>query len=143
MSDAHAVASQLVRLVRATPVDDQVPMPPPRTVTLVEPVAARFVLPKALMGCLATETPCVRDPIRAATDIDARQLPLMPLPARLKTDDSDIHVLCSAALAPTRAPTLVDSSPNPAPCTVTLLEPVDATLLRPTMLAIGDNADKR
>ena len=143
MSDAHAVASQLVRLVRATPVDDQVPMQPPSTVTLVEPVAARFVLPKALTECFAADSPCVTDPVRTPTDIDARQLPLPLMAAKLRTDVSDSHELCSARLAPTRAPTLVDSSPNPAPCTVTLLEPVDATLLRPTMLAIGDDADKR
>ena len=61
----------------------------------------------------------------------------------LRTDVSDSHVLCSARLAPPLAPTLVDSRPNPAPCTVTLLDPVDAELLRPTMLGVGNEADKR
>jgi hypothetical protein len=63
--------------------------------------------------------------------------------AKLRTDVSDSHVLCSARLAPPRDPTLVDSRPNPPPCTVTLLDPVDAALLRPTMLGVGNEADKR
>ena len=118
-------------------------MLPPCTVTLVEPVAAMFITPTALAEGFAAESPCVRDPVRTPTDIAARQLPLPPMATKLRTDVSDSHVLCSARLPPPRAPTLVDSRPNPAPCTVTLLEPVDAALLRPTMLDVGDDADMR
>lgn len=143
MSEAHAVASQLVRLSRAAPEDDQLPMLPPPKVTLLEPVAATFIIITALTSGFAAESPCVTDPVRTPADIADRQLPLAPMAAKLRTDVSDSHELCSARLEPPRAPTLVDRRPNPAPCTVKLLEPVDALLLRPTMLGVGDDADKR
>ena len=60
-----------------------------------------------------------------------------PLDIRHETQESDVHAVRAHALAARRDPGVSDPRPIPAPCTVTLADPLDPalpavnTLIRP------------
>ena len=57
------------------------------------------------------------------------------------SDVSDFQLVLSHAVCLPRTDTVVPTSPNPAPCKLTLAEPVAPPLLRPTVLALETSVD--
>ena len=78
-SDVHDVASQPVAPILPTAVLDQEPIPPPCTVTLVEPVAARLTPRAQLAAADPTEKPKLTLPALKPADSKTRPLPPSPV----------------------------------------------------------------
>ena len=86
VSDSHSVASHPVCPSLTPPVYVASPMPPPCTVTLVDPVAPLFPLRITLMLPTSVEYASVRLPDRSPTVTDTLRVPLAPPPTRHLVD---------------------------------------------------------
>lgn len=125
VSDSHVVRSHDDALSLTADVNTVEPKPPPRTVTLADPVVAAFVLSTELLMSESKENPWVLLPT-VCNVTDTWRLPITPSPVWHRTDVSDAHAVLSHAVRPKRDPAVYVPSPKLAPCTVTLAEPVDA-----------------
>ena len=101
----------------------------PNTVTIVEPVAAALPI-FALLGPGAS---IVSDIVSEFTchpvEIDTRRCVQMPAALFARTELADVQTVRCAVLPPNREGMLESAIPTCVPNTVTLAEPVDATLL--------------
>jgi hypothetical protein len=98
----------------------------PFTVTMREPVAARFFHLIKLKEATSNDHPCVTLPPRSPTVIVTRRVPRAPCVTRHLTDVSDSHSVASHPVCPSRARPVYVTSPMLAPCTVTDADPVPA-----------------
>ena len=96
----------------------------PCTVTLADPVDAKFTRSPTLSEAMSTENPAVELPTRSPTVDATKRLPITPSPTWHRTDVSDSHVVRSHAVSPTRRLPVYVVSPMFDPCTVTLADPV-------------------
>ena len=106
----------------------------PCTVTLADPVAARFVCRPELRDANSALPADVIDPKRSPT-VTPNRNDALPDSAQLhRTDVSASHAVCSHPVHPTRNEVLVASAPIFTPLTVTLADPVAARLACPVTL---------
>ena len=130
VSDHHSVASHLECPNLTMPENLTFPIDEPWTVTDAHPLPARFVLCDALKLDKSIQKTDDRLPPRCPADITTRRVPLAPCPRLHCTDVSDLHSVLSHLDCPRRTITVMATIPNPAPCTVTLAEPVPARFNR-------------
>jgi hypothetical protein len=128
VSDSHAVTSHPVRPTRAAPVDTSSPIPAPTTVTLADPVAARFVGRITLNAPRSTDCAIVTLPPPCPTVADIRPLPRVETPIRPDMHVSDTHSVRSAAVPPALQDPVYPANPIPDPNTLKANEPVDGEL---------------
>ncbi len=138
-SDSHSVPSHPVCPTRYPTVCPAVPIEPPYTVTLADPVPW-FALPTTLNAPMSLDIPSVMLPTRPPTVIITRELPFAMTPTRHLTELSDPHTVTSHPLTPVDPPAVPPAAPNPAPCTVTLIDPVPATFRLPITLNLPESA---
>ena len=126
VSDAHAVASHLVASTRPALLWSVGTRPCPCTVTDTEPVVT------PLFGTAALKCPPSKDcapdrlPVLPKTLVLSIKLAYSPDPTRDLTALSDAHSVPSHHVSPADTDPVYAASPSPAPCTVTLADPVDA-----------------
>lgn len=126
VSDSHVDPSHAVLPTRTVPLCAPLPTPDPCNVTLLDPDDARLLRLAELTIPDTTETPSDMLPPLPPTVITVRRLPPgAPLPIH-RTLVSDCHLDTSQELLPILAASLPALSPNPDPCTVTLVPPVPA-----------------
>ena len=106
----------------------------PRTVTLDDPVPARFALEIALSPDESPENAVVALPSRVPTLTDSVRLPRIPPLAWHSTDVSDFHVERSHAVYPISAQVVRLDPPMFAPTIVKLAEPDECRLVLPVTL---------
>ena len=127
---SHAVLPFTIRSEKAVR-----PTPSPDIVTLIEPVAAVLDRHKALLLPTTVDRPSETLPTRRPNDSDVRRLPVAPWLTSHRTAVSETHVVRSQTVLPDLSSSDCAVSPNATPSTVTLVDPVDTTLLlRPTTL---------
>ena len=134
VSDSHSVPSHPVSPTRPSVVRAAEPRPDPCTVTDAVPeppwLARRITLRLPVSSEIASDMLPLRVP---AVNVKRRVSP-DPCPTRHRTDDSDSHSVPSHPVSPIRPIAVSDTSPSPAPCTVTDADPVPARLPRLIML---------
>ena len=118
------------------------PRPAPCTVTLADPVAARFVRRATLTIPTIVVNPSVTLPARCPPVSDIRSVPDTPCPHWHRADVSDSHVVLSPPDCPDRIATVYPASPMLDPCKVTLADPLLARFVLRTTLAIFPSAEK-
>ena len=106
----------------------------PRTVTLDDPVPARFTLEIALNPDESPENTVVTLPSRVPTVTDSARLPLIPPLAWHSTDVSDFHLERSHAVYPICNEVVRLDPPMFAPSIVKLAEPDACRLVLPATL---------
>lgn len=106
----------------------------PRTVTLDDPVTARFTLDIPLNPDESPEKAAVTLPSRVPTLTDSVRLPRIPPLAWHSTDVSDFHVERSHAVYPICNQAVRLDPPMPAPSIVKLAEPDECRLVLPVAL---------
>ena len=141
VSDSHSLASHPLPPVRPETDAPATPIPDPTTVTLDDPVAARFAMASPLACVRSADIVSVTLPSRSPTVSAASFVPFSPYPTAHRTDVSDSHPLLSHALLPVRPDADDPASPMLDPATVTLVDPVAATFDMPSKLAIPGSAD--
>jgi hypothetical protein len=104
-------------------------------VTLSDPVPALFSRRIALTIGASDENPALMLPTRAPTLLVIRRLPVTPCPPEQRSDVSDSHVVSSHPVKYIRAAPVAPTIPTPAPCSVTIADPVAATFALRTTLA--------
>ena len=126
VSDSHSVPSHPVSPTRPSVVRAAEPRPDPCTVTDAVPeppwLARRITLRLPVSSEIASDMLPLRVP---AVNVKRRVSP-DPCPTRHRTDDSDSHSVPSHPVSPIRPSAENDTSPSPAPCTVTHADPVPA-----------------
>ena len=142
MSDSHVVASHPVTPALTAPLSRHRPSPTPSTVILADPVPAALRVCTTLIDALSTDTPPDKLPTRRPALTIARTLPPAIAPTRHRADVSDAHPVCSHPVCPALTDPVHAPAPMLAPCTVTLLVPVEialpaATLSPPTSADIA------
>eukprot|EP00961_Rhodomonas_salina_P270523 3655204-Rhodomonas_salina.1 len=113
----------------------------PCTVTLVDPVPARFALLVKLRPTRSTDQTAVAVPALSPAVTVTRRVPRAPPPVRHLTDVSDSHSVDSHPLCPTRNDPVYVASPMFAPCIVTLVDPVPARFIRLIELTADRSVD--
>jgi hypothetical protein len=142
VSDTHSDPSDDVGPKRTNPVKDSTPTPPPCTVTLIDPVAAPLVRCSTLNPePTPAEKPKLMLPARPPTVTDSFRLPPAPSPLLHRIDVSDSHPVPSQPVTPPRTAPVAIADPIPAPCTVTLDDPVDPTFARLVELPVPPSID--
>ena len=141
MSDSHVDRSQVDCPAAPYAVYAARPMLAPCTVTLADPVEALLVLRMMLMAPTSKDIPPLTLPCLAPTLIPTCRLPITLRPTWHRTDVSASHVVRSHAVRPTPAEAVYVVSPRLDPCTVTLVDPVAARLLRLVTLAMPSSAE--
>jgi hypothetical protein len=126
VSASHVVRSHPVSPSLVHPVYAAGPSPDPCTVTLDDPVAAPFVRRATLATSGSNDNPALTLPTRWPVVSETRWLPPTLSPPRHRTDVSDSQDVCSHALTPDLTHGVCDVCPKPAPCTVTLADPLPA-----------------
>ena len=141
VSDTHPLISHTLPPTR--PIHDPAasPSPVPTTVSLADPVAARFVPRTELDASLSADMALVALPCRSPAVIRTVRVPPSPCPMLHRTDVSDAHPLRSHALPPVRPETDEPALPIPAPATVMLNDPVAAWFAMRSTLASVESAD--
>ena len=102
VSDTHSVDSHPVPPTRAASVYVASPKPCPCTVTLADPVPARFVRVAALTVARSTDHASVAVPARSPAVITSRRVLRAPSVVRHRTDVSDHHSVDSHPVPPSR-----------------------------------------
>jgi hypothetical protein len=141
VSDSHALRSQDVPCVRACPHTSACPSDAPNTVTLADPVEARFLTFTTLAAPPLKEYPAVVLPCRAPPLTTSRALLPIPYPAPHRTDVSDAHVVPSHPLPPCFIPPDSSEPPIPDPYNVTLADPELPIFARLAKLTDGRSPD--
>jgi hypothetical protein len=136
-SDHHSVDSHAVSMIRIASVYVVSPKLVPWTVTLADPVPARFTRIVMLSIGMSIDHASVTLPTRSPTVSIIRRVPRNPCDVRHRTTDSDHHSVDSHAVSMIRIAFVYVVSPKLLPCTVTLAEPVPAQFTRVVMLNIG------
>jgi hypothetical protein len=113
----------------------------PCTVTLADPVPARFTRVVILRLGISIDHASVTLPTRCPVVNIIRRVPRPPFDVRHRTDDSDHHSIDSHAVSMIRIASVYVVSPKLLPCTVTLADPVPARFRRVVMLRIGVSID--
>ena len=98
----------------------------PRTVTLADPVPARFDPTTVFTAGVSADHASVAVPARSPAVSTSRLVPRTPCDVRHCTDVSDVQSVASHAVSPTRASCVYPAMPKLLPCTVTLADPVPA-----------------
>jgi hypothetical protein len=98
----------------------------PCTVTLADPVPARFTRAVMLNVGSSIDHASVTVPTRSPAVNIIRRVPRTPCDVRQRTDDSDHHSDASQAVSIIRMASVYVVSPKLVPCTVTLADPVPA-----------------
>ena len=129
VSDSHPLRSHALPPIRPDADDPASPMLDPATVTLIDPVAARFDLCRELAVPWSADSawvalPCRRPAVRMVVSVPASRCP-----TRHTTHVSDVHLLASHALRDIRDDPEAEASPKLDPATVMLDDPVAAWLL--------------
>lgn len=125
VSDAHRVASHPVPSCLDPALERASPKSAPSNVTQTEPLATPFPRAIALTTPLSEEWLTLVLPALAPTVSLVLRLAVIPSPTYARIVLSDSHVVRSHADAPADAETEMPASPSPAPCRVTLADPVD------------------
>eukprot|EP00961_Rhodomonas_salina_P165959 2236131-Rhodomonas_salina.1 len=141
VSDSQAVPSHPVCPTWAIPEYAFCPRHPPSTVTLVDPVPARF-LPATTLTAMSTDQLAVTLPACSPTVITTLLVPLIPSPSLHRTDVSDSHAVPSQMLYLTPTRNVYPCAPMPAPCTVRLADPVPPLLFPTTTLKVPVSTDQ-
>ena len=141
VSDSHVDRSQVDCPAAPYAVYAARPMLAPCTVKLADPVEALLVLRMMLMAPTSKDIPPLTLPYLAPTLIPTCRLPITLRPTWHRTDVSASHVVRSHAVRPTLAEAVYVVSPRLDPCTVTLVDPVAARLLRLDTLAMPSSAE--
>ena len=129
--------------IAAAPVVDTRPKLEPCTVTLDDPVAARFVCRPELRDANSAVPADVIDPKRWPT-VNPNRNDALPSAAPLhRTDVSASHAVCSQPVHPRRNEVLLAPAPIFAPLIVTLADPVAALLACPVTLNDAKSFEKR
>ena len=142
VSDSHPLLSHTLLPVRPETDAPATPIPPPTTVMLADPVAARFALRSPLARVESADIACVALPCRRPTVKAASFVPISPYPTAHRTDVSDSHPLLSHALPPVRPDADDPASPMLDPAKVTLIDPVAASFDMRRELTIPWSADR-
>ena len=142
MSDLHADTSHPDPAPRDASVVLDSPSPAPCTLTTQDPVPATLLRFPLLTIASCADTAPVTDPLLDPTLSNARLLPKTADGRRHSALLSDTHVVTSHAVLPDRPPAVCDPLPMLAPCTVTLLDPVDPPLPLVTELICPLSAEK-
>ena len=122
--------------------DAACPSPDPYTVTLTDPVPAIFDLNIMLSNPKSDDIACVIEPAASPTVIDTDRLLRATCPVIQLADVSDTQSVASQAVWPALAAPVYDAiGPSPDPYTVTLDEPVPATLALCSTLAETVSSD--
>ena len=140
LSDTHAVDSHPVIPALADIENRPVPMLPPASVTLVEPVPAPFGDLTRLNQIASPEKALVTLPKITFAVISSFLLPFTPHPGLHTSEVSDLQVLASHAVSILAAPELL-VRPMPAPWMVTEAEPVAPPFLATKTLTTLKSAD--
>ena len=142
VSDSQVDRSQDVRPIAPLAVNAACPMFAPCTVTLADPVAPRFALRITLKLLASNDPPWLKLPYFTPAVNVASRLPITPCPAWHRSDVSASHVVRSHAVRPRLADPVYAVRPRLDPCTVTLVDPLAAQLLRLDALAIVTSTEK-
>ena len=129
VSDSHPLLSHTLLPVRPETDAPATPIPPPTTVMLADPVAARFALRSPLARVESADIACVALPCRRPTVKAASFVPISPYPTAHRTDVSDSHPLLSHALPFKFKYGEVLIFPRFNPTTLILIDPGVATLI--------------
>jgi len=140
--DSQVDRSQDVRPIAPLAVNAACPMFAPCTVTLADPVAPRFALRITLKLLASNDPPWLKLPYLTPAVNVASRLPITPCPAWHRSDVSASHVVRSHAVRPRLADPVYAVRPRLDPCTVTLVDPLAAQLLRLDALAIVTSTEK-
>lgn len=133
LSDSHVVASHAVSPALIPPLSRHRPSPTPSTVILPDPVPAALLICTTLIDALSTVTPADTLPTRRPALSIARTLPPAMPPTRHRADVSDAHPVCSHPVCPDLTDPVHALAPMLAPCTVTILVPVEIPLPAATL----------
>ena len=136
VSDNQPVLSHAVTPTRTDPQKDTPPKFDPCTVTLVDPDDPAFTRARMLNTPASEESTLVKLPKATDEVTSIRKLPADPPPLRHRIDESDTHSLPWQIVRPTPAIELYPDSPDRAPRTVKLKEPVAALFARASTLTI-------
>ena len=141
VSDSHVGASHAVCCSANEAVYVASPMLAPCIVTLADPVTARFVVSKTLAIDASIEYEPVTLPMRTPNVCDINRVPLIEPLVRHRIDVSDFHVVLSHAVWPIASDEVYLAKPMLAPCTVTLVDPVEARFDRRVTLSIAASTE--
>jgi hypothetical protein len=141
VSDHHSVDSHAVSMIRIASVYVVIPKLVPCTVTLADPVPARFRPVMMLSAGISIDHASVTVPTRSPAVNIIRRDPRTPWLVRHRTDVSDHHSDASHAVSITRIASVYAVSPKFVPCTVTLADPVPARFRGVLVLSIGESID--
>ena len=137
LSDTQSDASHADAPTRPATLDPYNPKPDPATVTLTLPVPPAFPLTILLSNDASYERTPLNVPARTPIVTPTRRLAVSPMPPLHLMLLSDIQSVASHAEGPMRVTPVTDISPKLDPCTVTLIDPVLATLPRTVVLNDG------
>ena len=129
VSDSHPLLSHALPPIRPDADGPASPMLDPATVTLIEPVAARFDVRRELAAPSSADSASVALPCRRPAVRVAARVPASLCPTWHSTDVSDAHPLASHELRDIRDPAEAEASPKLDPTRVTPDDPVAAWLL--------------
>jgi hypothetical protein len=141
VSDTHPLLSHALPPVRPDADGPASPMLDPATVTLIDPVAARFdmcreLAPPRSADSASVELPCRRPAVRVVARVPASLCPTWH-----SSDVSDAQALASHALRDIRDDAEAEAAPKLDPTTVTPDDPVAAWLLLTTDELTGPSCD--
>jgi len=142
LSDTHMLDSQPLILARALRVLCRAPSPAPDRVTLCDPVANTFDLPRTLREAASEDITSVTLPTGNPKVTPTRRLPLKPWPPLLTIEVSESHSLLSQLLAPRRTAPLSALIPRPEPRTVRLDDPDDPAFIALNPLTLDEDTEK-
>ncbi len=137
VSDLHADISDADFPPLTNRVTPARPRLDPSTLTKLDPVATKLLRRTLLTRAICADRALVIVPGFAPTLIHTRPLPATPDAPLQTTPLSDTHLVPSQAVLSNLAAPVADPRPIPAPCTVTLADPLDPalpalnTLIRP------------
>jgi hypothetical protein len=126
VSDHHPDASHAVSVTRIAAEYVASPKFDPCTVTLADPVPARFRRVVMLSIGVSIDHASVTVPTRSPVVNIIRRVPRTPCDVRQCTNVSDHHSVDSHAVSVNRTASVYVVSPKLLPCTVTLTDPVPA-----------------
>ena len=141
VSDSHSVPSHPVCPSRPIAVKTIRPMPPPCTVTDVDPVPPLLYPRVKLSPPPSIEYAADPLPVRTPVVSITRRVLMPPRPAMHLTDVSDAHSVPSQPVYPSRPFAVTTISPMPPPCTVTDVDPVPPLLDRDNTLTLASSTD--
>ena len=143
VSDTHSDPSHPDPPCRTDPEYAPSPLLDPATVTVADPVDARF--PRTPADTAPTESADIAsdsDPDIPPAVSRTRRLAAPPAPPRRDTTAVSDTQSVPSALDPKASPDDTEPSPNPAPATVTLNDPVPATFDLAAELTVLISADR-